>query len=77
MMEFRLCDLPIGREGILRNMFADGPFACRLRQFGFIEGTRIRCIGCSPMGSPILFMARGTAIALRREDCRVISVVTA
>ena len=75
MMVFRLCDLPIGREGILLDLRAEGLFACRLRQFGLIEGTKMMCIGKSPLGSPMLFRVRGTNLALRRRDCREIRVV--
>lgn len=75
-MEFRLCDLAVGQVGVLLEPRAEGLLACRLRQFGMVAGTRICCLGCSPLGSPMLFRARGTVIALRREDCRVLPVVT-
>ena len=74
-MEFRLCDLTVGKQGILREPKVEGLLACRLRQFGLVEGTLISCIGVALLGSPILFRARGTVIALRREDCRKLSVV--
>lgn len=74
-MEFRLSDLGKGQEGILLEPRAEGLLACRLRQFGMIEGTGVLCLGCSPLGSPMLFRVRGTVLALRREDCREIPVV--
>ncbi len=74
-MEFRLCDLEKGQEGILQEPRAEGLLARRLKQFGMIEGTGIRCLGRSPLGSPILFRVRGAVLAIRREDCREIPVI--
>lgn len=74
-MEFRLSDLGKGQAGVLQEYRAEGLLACRLKQFGMVGGTKIRCLGCSPLGSPILFCVRGTVLALRREDCRNIPVV--
>ncbi len=74
-MEFRLSDLGKGQAGVLQEYRAEGLLASRLRQFGMVGGTKILCLGCSPLGSPILFCVRGTVLALRREDCRNIPVV--
>ncbi len=75
-MAIMLCDLKKGQEGILLTPRMEGILACRLKQFGMIGGTGIRCLGWSPLGSPMLFRVRGTVLALRREDCREIPVVT-
>ena len=74
-MEYRLCDLTVGQEGILQEPRVEGLFACRLKQFGMVEGTVISCLRIALLGSPILFRVRGTVITLRREDCRKLSVV--
>ena len=74
-MKVMLSELGKGREGILWDSLGEGPIAYRLRQFGMIEGTRIYSLGAAPLGSPMLFRVRGTILALRREDCRGISVV--
>lgn len=74
-MELCLSDLKVGQEGRLLTPQAGGLFACRLRQFGVIEGTKICCLGRSPLGSPLLFRVRGTVLALRKEDCGELSVV--
>lgn len=74
-MEYRLCDLTVGQEGILQEPRVEGLFACRLKQFGMVEGTVISCLRIALLGSPIVFRVRGTVITLRREDCRKLSVV--
>ena len=74
-MEFRLCDLTVGQKGILQEPKAKGLLACRLKQFGMVEGTVISCLRIALLGSPIVFRVRGTVITLRREDCRELSVV--
>lgn len=74
-MEYRLCDLTVGQEGILQEPRVEGLLACRLKQFGMVEGTVISCLRIALLGSPIVFRVRGTVITLRREDCRKLSVV--
>lgn len=40
----------------------------RLQDLGIVPGTRIECIGASPLGDPTAYRIRQTVIALRRED---------
>jgi len=46
----------------------------RFMDIGLIEGTKIECIGRSPLGDPSAYIIRGAAIALRKCDCKNISV---
>lgn len=40
----------------------------RLQDLGIVPGTRVECIGESPLGDPTAYRVRQTVIALRRED---------
>ena len=50
------------------------PLRRRLEDLGLAEGTEIRCLGRSPLGDPAAFLICGSAVALRRADCRRIDV---
>lgn len=51
-----------------------GAMRRRLLDFGMIEGTTIRCLRLSPAGDPVIYLVRGTMLALRRQDSRRIAV---
>ena len=74
-MMLSLSEIGVGKEGTILTIQGQEVFLGRLRQFGFIEGTKIRCIGIAPPGSPMLFGVRGTILAIRRHECIGISVV--
>lgn len=74
-MNFMLCDLGKGKEGVILGFSGEGILFHRLQQFGVISGTKIAALGAAPLGSPMLFRVRGATIALRAEDCREISVM--
>ena len=73
-MEQRLHGMIQGQEGRLLEAEVAGALGRRLRQFGMIAGTEIRYLGRSPLGSPLLFLVRGTVLALREQDCRLLRV---
>ena len=74
-MNFMLCDLEKGEEGVVLDFSGNGILFHRLQQFGVISGTKISALGAAPLGSPLLFRVRGAIIALRAEDCRAIPVM--
>ena len=51
-----------------------GAMRRRLLDFGMIEGTEIRCLRKSPSGDPVIYRVRGTMLALRRQDSKLIAV---
>jgi len=51
-----------------------GAMRRRLLDFGMIGGTRVRCLRKSPAGDPVIYMVRGTMLAIRRQDSRRIAV---
>lgn len=46
----------------------------RLYDIGLVEGTKIKCVGQSPMGDPRAYLIRGTVIAIRNCDGKAIGV---
>ncbi len=46
----------------------------RLTDLGIIDGTRLECVGKSPMGDPSAYLIRGAVIAIRKSDCADILV---
>ena len=48
----------------------------RLQDIGLISGTRVECVGVSPLGDPAAYLIRGAVIALRREDSDGVQLCT-
>lgn len=68
-----LADLRPGDIAIVTGL-AQTSMKRRLQDLGLIEGTRVTCIGISPLGDPKAFAVRGTVIAIRAIDSRHIAV---
>ena len=69
-----LADIEPGQSAVVRRIGSDDGMKRRFMDIGLIEGTRIECVGKSPLGDPTAFLIRGAVIAIRSEDCRNISV---
>ena len=63
-----------GEAGKMQSMQIYGGFRRRLRDMGFLPGSRIECACLAPSGSPIAFWVKDTLLALRIEDCKNIQV---
>ena len=73
-MEKRLSDIKLGEDCILQSVNLYGSQRRRLRDLGFLTGTKLRCAYIAPSGSPVAIWIRGTLLALRLEDCDRIMV---
>ena len=69
-----LGNLKEGETAVVRELSAGGRLRRRLQDIGLIKGTRVECIGISPMGAPAAYLIRGAVIALRSEDAAGIFV---
>lgn len=47
---------------------AVGSMRKRLMDIGLLEGTKIKCVGESPLGDPKAYLIRGAVIAIRNSD---------
>ena len=68
MVEIPLSDMNKNDLCIIKRLETKSEIRRRLMDLGFVEGTKIRCVGISPFGDPKAFLIRGTVIALRKED---------
>ena len=59
-----------------RAIETQGAMRRRLQDIGLISGTRVECVGVSPLGDPAAYLIRGAVIALRREDSDGVQLCT-
>ena len=67
-----LSALKKGECGTVRAVKTCGPLRRRLQDLGMICGTKVECVGISPLGDPMAFRIRGAVIALRRRDAETV-----
>lgn len=73
-MQMGLDALRPGAEAVVEQMNVDKDLSCRLMDFGFVPGTRVRCCYRSPGGQVAAIECRGSTIALRTRDLKRIRV---
>ena len=66
--------LDINKNAIILNLNCKGDLRRRLLDLGLVNGTNIKASFKSPMGNPIAYEIRGTTIALRKEDSKLINI---
>lgn len=66
--------LPVGAEAVVREIGGEPAFRLRLMELGLVPGTRVRCVGRSPLGDPLRYAVRDAELGLRRLDARVVRV---
>ncbi|MDY4587658.1 MAG: FeoA family protein [Oscillospiraceae bacterium] len=69
-MERCLNEIKPGDTAVVRSLRAHGSMRRRLLDIGLVEGTRVECVGVSPMGDPAAYLIRGAVIAIRSADSR-------
>ncbi|NLW10114.1 MAG: ferrous iron transport protein A [Firmicutes bacterium] len=69
-----LTALPIGKSAIIAGLKAKGLMRRRLLDLGLVPATTIEAVRRSPAGDPVAYRVRGTVIALRAEESRLITV---
>ena len=67
-MEISLDRLGLGRLGVVTHIDTDAYMKNRLRAFGMVPGTMVRCRYRSPGGSVTELEFRGVVVALRTRD---------
>lgn len=73
-MEISLDRVRPGVQSVVTAIGVQEAFACRLRDFGLVPGTRVCCCYRSPGGQVTALELRGTVLALRTKDLRGIRV---
>lgn len=73
-MEMSLNCLRLGQQGVVVSIDTNDALQRRLRDFGFVPGTQIRCCYRTPGGSVTALGFRGAVVALRTGDLQNIRV---
>lgn len=66
--------LNLNQTGYIQNLHCNENVKRRLLDLGLIIGTSITPIFVSPSGDPTAFEVRGSVIAIRIEDTRLIDI---
>ncbi len=72
--EKRLSELCVGECALVGSLAIGGSMRRRFLDIGLSPGTRVRCIGKSPLGDPSLYLVRGCRIAIRKRDAEGIII---
>lgn len=73
-METNLNCIRPGAQAVVTQINADARLKCRLRDFGLVPGTVVRCRYRTPGGGVTALEFRGTVVALRTRDLQKIRV---
>lgn len=73
-MERCLNEIKPGEAAVVQSLRAHGSMRRRLLDIGLVEGTRVECVGVSPMGDPAAYLIRGAVIAIRAVDSRSVLI---
>ena len=71
---FTLADMSRDESAVVTGLSSHGGMRRRLLDIGLIPGTRVECVGKSPLGDPAAYLIRGAVIALRSEDAENIQI---
>ena len=69
-----LSDLLPGEVGVVCGLNSAGEMGRRLQDIGLIRGTKVACLGRSPLGDPTAYRIRGATMALRGRDAQGVEV---
>jgi ferrous iron transport protein A len=59
-----------GEYGYVRLVGCSGAMKRRLCDIGLIPGTRVVCVGRSPLCDPSAYLVRGKTVAIRARDAK-------
>ena len=65
-----LSDLELMECGTVDEILCEGSMHRRFLDVGLVIGTRVVCVGKSPLGDPKAFLIRGTKVAIRARDAK-------
>jgi len=69
-----LGELPVGSRARAVEIGGSGKHQRRMLDMGFVPGAEVTVIRRAPLGDPIEYHIKGTAVALRREDANTVLV---
>ena len=70
-----MADLAVGDVAVVGSIEGQGSEAARrLRDLGFLPGTRVKVVRRAPLRDPVCFELRGYQICIRRRDAAMIGI---
>ena len=74
MKKNSLDKLPLNENGYIIDLKSDGALRRRMLDLGLVKSTKIKPIFISPSGDPRAYEVRGTVIAIRKKDAKLIEL---
>ena len=75
MKKISLDKLPLNENGYIIDLKSEGALRRRMLDLGLVKNTKIKPIFISPSGDPRAYEVRGTVIAIRKKDAKLIELV--
>ena len=72
-----LSQLLPGQQADVKEIRGAGSMTRRLMDIGLVQGTRVECVGESPLGDPKAYFIRGAVVGLRGMDAQNVLIDTA
>jgi Fe2+ transport system protein FeoA/Mn-dependent DtxR family transcriptional regulator len=69
-----LGELPVGSRARVAEVRGGGKHQRRMLDMGFVPGAGVTVVRRAPLGDPVEYRVKGTAVALRREDAGTVLV---
>jgi Fe2+ transport system protein FeoA/Mn-dependent DtxR family transcriptional regulator len=69
-----LGELPVGSRARVTGVQGGGKHERRMLDMGFVPGAEVAVVRRAPLGDPVEYRIKGTAVALRREDAYAVLV---
>ena len=69
-----ICDLYPGQKAYVEIVAGEKKLCKRLNALGCVQGAEITYKNCAPLGDPIIINLKGTTLALRKKDAKLIQV---
>lgn len=73
---YSLDNLPLNKDGYIIDLKSQGALRRRMLDLGLIKDTLIKPIFISPSGDPRAYEVRGSIIAIRKKDAKLVNIKT-
>lgn len=74
MNEYSLDKLPLNKNGYIIDLKSKDSLRRRMLDLGLVKDTAIKPVFISPSGDPRAYEVRGSVIAIRKNDAKLIGV---
>lgn len=71
---YTLDNLNINKIAKIENIYCENNIKRRMMDLGIVKGTKIKAILKSPSGNPRAYEVRGSVIAIRNEDAKMVEI---